>query len=55
MKTPVFSCINHKQIVSLQKCHIKVLVSPNPNIVVGTKRNRVIETVLLSTQNKYLN
>ena len=33
----------------------KVFVSPNPNIVVGTKRNRLNETVLLSTQNKYLN
>ena len=65
MTTPVFACINHKQIMSLQKCinhyhqckkcRIKVLVSPNPNIVVGTKRNRLDETVLLSTKNKYLN
>ena len=64
-ETPVFSCINHKQITLLQKCinhyhkcekcRIKVLVAPNPNIVVGTWRNRLNETFLLSTQNKYLN
>ena len=34
---------------------MKVLVSSNPNIVVGTKKNRLIETVLLSTQNTCLN
>ena len=49
-ETPIFSCINHKQITLLQKCinhyhqckkcHIKVLVAPNPNIVVGTWRRR---------------
>ena len=38
----------------MQKCRIKVFVSPSPNIVFGTKKNRLIETVLLSTQNKYL-
>ena len=58
MKTPIFSCIMN--LSSMQKCRIKVFVSPNPNIFVGTKRNRLnetvlIETVLLSTQNKYLN
>ena len=33
----------------MQKC-IKGLVSPNPNIVVGTKNNHLIEMVLLSSQ-----
>ena len=64
MKTSVFSCINHKQIMSMKilliiiinaKMPYKVLVSPNQNIVVGNKKNRLIKTVLLSTQNKYLN
>ena len=49
MKTPIFHALS-----SMQKCRIKVFVSPNQNIVVGTKRNRLNETVLLSTQNKYL-
>ena len=45
-ETPVFPCINHKQITLLQKCinhyhqckkcRIKFFVAPNPNIVVGT-------------------
>ena len=33
----------------MQKC-IKGLVSPNPNIVVGPKKNHLIEMVLLNTQ-----
>ena len=42
-------------IVNVSTKIIKVLVSSNPNIVVGTKKNRLIETVLLSTQNTCLN
>ena len=50
MKNPIFSCI-----IVNAKMPYKAFVSTNPNIVVGTKRNRLNETVLLSSQNKYLN
>ena len=45
----------HGFIVNVSTKIVKVLVSSNPNIVVGTKKNRLIETVLLGTQNTCLN
>ena len=49
-----YKCRNVLIININEKC-IKSLVSSNPNIVVGTKKNRLIETVLLSTPHTCLN
>ena len=47
--TSVFECKIVLIIIVNAQMPYTTLVSPNPNIVVGTKKNRLIETVPLST------
>ena len=55
IKTNIYVNANNVLIVNINAKIMKVLVLSNPNIVVGTKKNRLIETVLLSNQNTCLN